>query len=435
MKSFVTRFLFLYFLLQAIPLDIHYFADIFSLPWSRLRYQDLFVLAHYTPRVFGANPSFADWLAVAVLALAGALVWQRRQPQPDWDRWRYWVTAIVRYRLAIGLLAYGFLKLYPLQAPFPSLSNLNTPYGDFTRWKLFAMSLGIVPSYEAFLGGVEIVAAFLLLYRRTASIGALIILFFTGNVFMSNLAYEGGAYVYSAYLVSLALFVLSYDAYRLASLLVLRRPTAPNHWRLTLTQSWQRYSRWGLKAAVLLVFVVLYGFRAHWGYRHDPYQIPDGKGLADAGGLYNVTLFRIGHDTLPYSPTDSTRWTNVVFERWPTISIAANRGAEVDSGNTEKVTAVTNLDKTYESQGTNGRRYYDYAVDTAKHLLRLRNKDPKDSLDTWTLTYDRPDSARIVLSGLSPAHDSLYVILDRIDKKYLLVEAGRAGRNNHQLKL
>lgn len=430
MKSILFRFLLLYFALQAIPLDIHYYADVFSLPGSHLGYRGLFVLAHYTPRFFGSTPSFADWLVVAALALIGAFVWQRRQPQPDWDRWRYWVMAIVRYRLAIGLLAYGFIKLYPLQAPFPSLSNLNTPYGDFTRWKLFGMSLGIVPSYESFLGGVEIVAALLLLYRKTASIGALVIVFFTGNVFMSNLAYEGGEYVYSAYLVSLALFVLSYDAYRLFSLLVLRQPTAPNTWRLTLSRP---YLRWGAKAAVILVFVVLYGFSAQRGYRHDPYQVPDGKGIAT--GFYNVSLFRIGRDTLPYSATDSIRWTNVVFERWPTISIAANRAAHIDASNTEAITAVSNLDKTYESQGTNGRSYYDYSFDTASHVLRLTNKDPRLGHDTLTLRYDRPDSTRIVLSGLSPSHDSLYVVLDRVDKKYLLEEAAHSGRNNHQLKL
>src|SRR6202012_140095 len=144
MKSLLNRFLLLYFLLLAIPLSPRYFAELFALPGGLFRYQNLFVLAHYVPRFFGTAPTFADWLIIAVPAVIGAAVWQRRDPAPDWDRWRYWVTVAVRYRLAIALLAYGFIKIYPLQAPYPSLSNLNTHYGDFTRWKLFSLSLGLV---------------------------------------------------------------------------------------------------------------------------------------------------------------------------------------------------------------------------------------------------------------------------------------------------
>lgn len=428
LKSIAIRAAFLYFLLLSIPLDPRYYAELFSINWTH--YQDLFTIAHYTPRFFGHAPVFADWLVIALIAVIGATIWQNRQPQFDDQRWRYWTTAIVRYRLAIGLLAYGFIKLYPLQSPFPSLGNLNTPYGDFTRWKLFGMSLGIVPSYEAFLGGVEIAAALLLIYRKTASIGAMIIIFFTGNVLMSNLAYEGGEYVYSAYLISLAGFVLSYDACRLTSFLVLRKPTAPNTFK-----PGRQTTRLALKSLAFAVFIVLYGFTARYGYHHDPYQIPTGKGLTAAAGVYNVALFRIGHDTIPYSPTDTLRWKNVVFEKWPTISIADNRPADIDSENIENITAVANLDKTYESEGTNGRRYYDYSVDTAASLLRLKNKNPHDSLDTWSIHYERPDQKTIILSGITPGHDSIYIVLDRIDKKYLLEEAAHTGRNNSHLKL
>lgn len=425
------RFFFLYFLIQAFPLDPKYYGELFSLPWGKLRYQDIFTLAHYTPRFFGPVPTFADWGVVILLAILGAGIWTAadKGKAKSYDNLYYWIRAIVRYRLAIGLLAYGFIKLYPLQSPFPSLSNLNTHYGDFTRWKLFSLSLGIVPSYEAFLGGVEIVAALLLLFRKTAAIGALVVVFFTGNVFMSNLAYEGGEYVYSAYLIGLAVFVLAFDIQRLTRLLVFQEPTAPNTFKPVLRLPWQRYGRLGLKTLVFLFFVVVFGFRTRWGYHHDPYQFPEAKGLAGASGLYNVTLFKVGKDTLPYSPTDPIRWKNVVFERWATVSIAGNRPAVIDSENTEKVTAVADIDKTYELEGTSGRNYYNYGIDTVNHLLTLQNKNVNDSTDKWVLQYTRPDTGRIILSGVNRNNDSVYVVLDRIDKKYLLEEAAKTGRN------
>ena len=436
-RSFLARTAFLYFFIQCIPLDPKYYATIFSLPWSKFRYEDIFTLAHYTPRFFGATPSFADWGVILLIALAGAAAWTYRVRNRAWAtaeaeerhtaRQQYWIRTIVRYRLAIALLAYGFIKVYPLQAPAPSLSNLNTPYGDFTRWKLFSLSLGIVPSYEVFLGGVEIAAALLLLFRRTASVGALIVVFFTGNVLMSNVAYEGGEYVYCAYLISLAFFVLAYDLERLANLLVFRRPAAPNTFRLNLSQK-QRQVRLALKALVFFFFIVLLGFRTRWGYLHDPYQFPERAGLTAARGLYNVSLFRLNQDTLAYSPTDSIRWKNVVFEPWATLSIDANHATDIDSANNEDLTARTDLAKTYELQGTNGRSYYNYEVDSTTQTLRLRNKNSRDSADRWLLHYARPDSSHIVLSGLNPHQDSVYVVLDRIDKKYLLEEAVKTGR-------
>ena len=436
-RSFLTRAAFLYFFIQCVPLDPKYYATIFSLPWSKFRYEDIFTLAHYTPRFFGATPSFGDWVVILLIALAGAAAWTYRVRNRAWTtaeaedrhaaRWNYWIRTIVRYRLAIALLAYGFIKVYPLQAPYPSLSNLNTAYGDFTRWKLFSLSLGIVPSYEAFLGGVEIAAALLLLFRKTASIGALIVVFFTGNVLMSNVAYEGGEYVYCAYLISLAFFVLAHDLERLANLLVFRRPAAPNTFRLTLSQK-QGQVRLVLKALVFFFFVVLLGFRTRWGYLHDPYQFPERAGLSAARGLYNVSLFRLNHDTLPYSPTDSIRWKNVVFEPWATLSVDANHATDIDSANNEDLTARNDLAKTYELEGTNGRSYYNYEVDSATQTLSLRNKNRRDSADRWLLHYTRPDSSHIILSGLTPHQDSIYVVLDRIDKKYLLEEAVKAGR-------
>jgi hypothetical protein len=442
-RLFLTRTAYIFFFIQCVPLDPKYYATIFSLPWSKLRYQDIFTLAHYTPRIFGTTPAFADWAAILLIALAGAAAWSYRTRNREWAnpeneqrynaRLNYWIRTIVRYRLAIALLAYGFIKIYPLQSPFPSLSNLNTPYGDFTRWKLFSMSLGIVPSYEAFLGGVEIAAALLLLFRKMASVGALIIVFFTGNVLMSNISYEGGEYVYCAYLISLAAFVLAYDLQRLGNLLVFHRPASPNTFHLKLSSLGQR-SRLFVKTLVFLFFVVLFGFRTRWGYLHDPYQVPEHPGLSAAAGLYNVSLFRLDHDTLPYSPTDPIRWKNVVFEPWATLSVAGNRPTDIDSANTENVTASNDLDKTYELEGTNGRSYYNYEIDSTTQTLTLRNKNSRDSTDRWQLHYDRPDSSRIILSGLNPRRDSVYVVLDRIDKKYLLKEAAKTGRTK-SLKL
>jgi uncharacterized membrane protein YphA (DoxX/SURF4 family) len=428
-EKIAFRFFFIYFLIQAVPLDWKYYQQVFSINWSSLRYSDIFVLAHYSPQFVAGAQSFLNWVFVAALAAVGAIAWTiyDRNKTSSYNNLYYWIRAIVRYRLAIAVIAYGFIKVFPLQSPYPSISNLNTAYGDFTRWKLFSLSLGIVPGYESFLGVVEVVAGLLLLNRKTASVGAFVILLFTGNVFMSNWAYEGGELVYSLYLITLALFILAFDVRRFSNLLVFQRPTAPNRFKPVFKEKWQYYGRLALKSFVVVFFVALYGFKTAKGYKHDPYQYPVTKGLNGVIGIYNVKAFRINNDSIAYSKTDPTRWQDVVFEKWNTISIHSNRPVIIDSNNNERITAAES-NRTFELEGTAGRHYYSYIPDTLHHTLVLQNKNKHYQGEQLVLNYSRANDSTIVLQGINENRDSVFVILERIKKKYLLEEAAQQGR-------
>ena len=431
----VFRVVFIYFLLQALPLDWKFYSYLFSAPLFQLHYEDIFNLVNYTTRFTAGPASYADWGILLIIAIAGAAVWTYadRNRTTAYDAAFYWLRVILRYRLALALFAYGFLKLYALQAPYPSISALNTPYGDFTRWKLFSITLGIVPSYELFLGGVEIVLGILLLFRKTASISAFIFLIFCGNIFVSNLAYEGGDQVYSLLLITFGLVVLSFDGHRITRLLILQQPVAAATFR-PVFEGAKRYGRLTLKAAFLLFFVVIYGVKTGAGAKHDPFQYPAGKGLPAISGLYNVASFAVNGDTIPYSLTDPFRWRNVVFEEWNTLSIRSNTPAPIDSNN-RHIVSRNNAERLYEIEGTNSRHYYGYTADTVQHLLILQNRRPQQAAETFALHYTRPDQDRIILTGSDYNKDSIYVVLEKVHKKYLLEEVAD-GRNKHRkLKL
>lgn len=434
-EKILFRLSFIYFMLQCVPLDPKYYRELFSINWSHLQYGDIFRLAHYSPQFLsGPAPGYADWAVLFIIALAGTVVWTfaDRGRTKEYSVLYYWLRVIVRYRLAIGLIAFGFIKFFPVQAPYPSLSNLNTPYGDFTRWKLFSLSLGVVPSYEAFLGLVEIVLGALLLYRKTASIGAFLILVFTGNVFMSNLAYEGGEAVYCLYLIALAVFLLVFDLQRILSLILFQAPTAPNTFKPVYVADWLKKTRLPLKTLFILFFVVLYGFKAGKDYRKEPYRFPVAKGLPGLNGLYNVAVYSVNGDTVAYSKTDPQRWQDVVFEKWNTISIKSNRPVVIDSNNIDRL-SPEEKERTYEEEGSIGRHYYSYTADTVQHLLVLRNKNSHYPGDSLQLHYSL-GNAQIVLSGTDEKKDSVYAVLNRLDKKYLVQEAARQGRRG-RLKL
>jgi len=435
LKIVVFRFLFVFFLLLAIPLDWKYYAHLFSINWLNLQFSHIFYISRYTPQPlqsFDANSwglaSIADWLIIAVIAVIGAAVWSFREfKNVNYPVLNYWLRTIIRYRLAIGILAYGFIKLFPLQAPYPSISNLNTAYGEFNRWKLFAMSLGITPGYESFLGLVEVTAGLLLFSRKTATFGALIILLFTGNVVMSNLAYEGGEGIYSAILVVLALAIVTYDLPRLYNLVALRKPTAPATVKPACAKVWHSTTATGLKVFAVLFFVVLYGFKTYAAHKNGGYHYPKAGGLIGAAGLYNVNEFKLKGEDHPYSDTDSARWQNVVFEKWATISIKTLAPKLLDSALTEEV-HPDDAQRDYELAGTGERSYYHYTIDAAKNELHLANKNSRYPTDKFTLHFTRPDSASILLAGVNAQGDSVKASLTRINKKYLLQEASK-GRN------
>ncbi|MCD8742149.1 DoxX family protein [Mucilaginibacter roseus] len=421
----VFRFVLIYFLLQALPISIGYWARLFSINWFSPDYQDIFNLTRFYPSFFGED-SFVNWLVIAIIALAGAFALKKRFEKftdADYDRLYYWLRVIVRYRLAIAVIGYGIIKVWPLQAPFPSISNLNTSYGDFNNWKVFSLSLGVVPSYETFLGLFEVLAGLLLFFRRTASIGAIIILVFTGNVFISNLAYEGGEYVYSFYILSFALFVLAQDALRIHRLIALEQPTSPVHFKPHFAGKLATV-RVVSKILVVLLFVVIYGFKASDGYKNDPYQFPKSTGLSNSAGFYNVREFRLNQKEHPYSATDPVRWRDVVFEKWATISIRSNRPVVLQTSNYER-TSRNDDERDYELAGSGGRHYYSYTVDTVQHLLHLQNKNRHYAGEKLTLNYSWLSDSTLALSGRATNQDSIYVVLDRVSKKYLLLQDRR----------
>jgi hypothetical protein len=429
-ERILFRFFFLYFIMQALPLDWRFYRDLISLDWGSSFYRDLFNLSRYAPRFFGsgvAADTFADWAIVAQVALVGTLLWSWwAKKQANYDGLYYALRVVLRYRLAFGVLAYGFIKLFPLQAPYPSISNLNTAYGDFSAWKLFSLSLGVVPSYESFLGLIEVLGGLLLLNRRTTTIGLLIVIPFAGNVFVSNLAYEGGEYIYSLLLISFALALFAFDAVRLFRVLSLELPTAPNRFRPVFA-GWQRTARLVVKTAFILLMVGVYGYKTYAAYRYGPCQFPQAAGLPGAAGMYTVTEFRLRGQTVPYTRQNLVRWQDVVFETWNTISIKSNRPVRLDRRNTEEIWA-DDADRTYEQAGSQGRHYYQYQIDSTSHVLTLTNRNPNHTGEIVRLHYDRPTDQRITLSGVNEDRDSVYVVLQKQAKKYLLDEAAKAGR-------
>jgi hypothetical protein len=114
---------------------------------------------------------------------------------------------IVRYYLAIVALSYGIIKLFVLQMPFPTISQLATPLGDLLPMRFSWLFIGYSVPYQFFSGAMETVAGLLLLYRRTVTAGLFAATGAFLNVAMINLSYDVPVKLFSMHLLFACLFL------------------------------------------------------------------------------------------------------------------------------------------------------------------------------------------------------------------------------------
>jgi hypothetical protein len=109
------------------------------------------------------------------------------------------------------------LKVIPIQMPYPDLTRLIEPFGNFSPMGILWSSIGISPAYEIFAGCAETLGGLLLIFPRTAIFGALICLADMLEVFMLNMTYDVNVKLISVHLILLALLLLTPDLRRLVN--------------------------------------------------------------------------------------------------------------------------------------------------------------------------------------------------------------------------
>ncbi|PSL36164.1 hypothetical protein [Chitinophaga ginsengisoli] len=404
-QQVLFRCCFIFFILSLLPVIPQQYS--FSMDFT-----DILMMATYRP------PSLPILLYMLPVSAIGAIIWiVTDKDRPDMNMLYYWLRVILRYRLALAFVGYGFVYFFHIHSPYPSISHMNTNYGEFTRWKIFSMTLGVAPGYSCFLGIVQLTIALLLLFRKLTLPAVIIAVIFLGNVFLSNWAYEGADVLYSAYLLCIASFLLVYDLREFHTLFSLQRPAALRPVIPSFKWKWAPRS-------IFLLFFLICAYTSYSTYREGTYQFPHTSTPTGLTGFYDVSTFRINGRELPYSLTDTIRWENVVFEKWATVSI---RSPQQNTSPTPEyaVPDVLESPSSYEQTGNNGRRYYSLQADTTAHTIVMQQQQNK----VYVFRYHQPDSNRIVLSGFNQRQDSLLIILRKINKRYLLEEAG-TGKNN-----
>ncbi len=166
-----------------------------------------------------------------VASLVGGLVWTaiaqlRGSTRTEYRTLLAWLRFFLRLTVGFFMIAYGMLKVFPLQMPTISLAVLNQPAGEMTPHDLLWSLVGLYPLYEVICGAIEVLAGTLVLFRRTALVGTLFTIFVMSNVVLYNFFFGVSVKLFALNLLLAAIFIALPDAQPLFDFFWRHQPAA-----------------------------------------------------------------------------------------------------------------------------------------------------------------------------------------------------------------
>ncbi|HEX4462920.1 MAG TPA: hypothetical protein VIA18_33330 [Polyangia bacterium] len=290
------------------------------------------ILYKLSPLVFRITPvgtlqgsdSLTAWLLqlwTLTFAVIAALTWTFLSHASEHGRLLDAQRTWVRYATSCAMLGYGLSKVFCLQFWRPTPTDLIQTFAGSSPFALMWRFTGYSSPYQFFGGVLEVSGALLLLWRRTTTLGAIIIVGVMTNVVMLNFCYQIPVKNFSMELLLLASWLLVPEARRLWAALSSRDVPPPAPLRpFPLPRRIER-ARLVVKALWLVgivgVSVVFGGMRA-WRRHH--------AATPAFWGAYDVESFTVAGVSPPPSAADS--WRQVAFgANWsPAMAIVTGDG-------------------------------------------------------------------------------------------------------------
>jgi hypothetical protein len=337
--------------------------------------------------------SWAALYTMLILSLLIAIAWsafdRKRTDYPDAE---YWLRVAVRYFIAYFALYYGIIKLFAVQMPFPSLSQMSTPLGDLSPTRLSWMYMGASTSYQVFSGVIETMAGIFLLSRRTVTLGAMLSTAVFGNIVAMNFSYDIPVKIMSAHFLILSIYLLLFESRRIIDFF-LNKPTTPtSFYNVSFDTPWKKYGRIAAKVAFIYISVVMVLILSLNTYRSQ-HLVVDTRPVEQ--GIYDVKYFSLNGDSV-LAGRDSLRWGDFVIY-----------------GVTGSIkTADTIFVQRYK------RAYFSFDVNSEEKTINIRRSYGDENKIT-TLQYEIPDPQTLKLRGRW-RNDSLVVVLKKSNKNFIL---------------
>jgi len=303
----------------------------------------------------------------------------------------YLLIIYLRYYLGFTMIYYGLEKLIKTQFAFP-YNSLNETYGQSSPMRLLWNFMGYSTAYNVFIGLSQIVGGFLLFFRKSTTLGALICIMVLSNVVMVNFCFDVPVKLQSVNLLFVAIFIAIPDAKRLIDFFLRNKAVPAADLKSKFTEHWMKIILGGIKF-MLITYIIYstltrvltkYSIQGDGAFKKTPLF-----------GIYTVEKFKNYNDT--------SQLFNAAAEQWKTLNVIFPKKASIKmmNGNTQ------------------ARNFF---TDTVNKKIQI--SIPNDSTYKSTFSYFIPDSAHLILSG-RVKDDSVYIFLRKQDlNEYPLINRG-----------
>ena len=141
-------------------------------------------------------------------------------------RLQQWLLVYLRFAVGTIMIGYGLAKVFHTQFPAPTPAKLEQPYGDASPMGLLWTFMGFSGPYNVFTGLAETVPALMLFFRRTATLGALLLVAVMTNVVVLNFCYDVPVKIFSTQLLLASLYIAGPRLVALFDVLIAGRAVA-----------------------------------------------------------------------------------------------------------------------------------------------------------------------------------------------------------------
>lgn len=334
-RRILFRFLFAHFVIFFFPAPFtsvlpvvgstieEFFSDSIWLPMARVAGKYVLHLPQEVTHVpSGSGDTTFNYVSLFVnvcLAVIVTVIWsfvQRRKNNHEEleGYFRIWL----RYTLAMVMIGYGVPKLVKQQFGDPSILQLVKTYGESSPMDLLWTFMGFSTPYTFFGGVMELIPAMLLFFRRTALLGALLLMGVLANVVMLNLCYDVPVKIYSSHLFVMSILVTWPDVNRLMQFFLRNKATMPVPERRKFSKPWMERGRIVAKA-LFIVSVLGQQSYSTWNIMK---SVPSPESAPPIFGVYEVISFTRAGVNVPPSLTDETRWRYFLLSEYRNKQLA-----------------------------------------------------------------------------------------------------------------
>ena len=394
--TFIQRifffFFFVYFVLFCFPFPFDSFE--FSMPVAKPFHNfKNWLIPNVGKYFFGIKTPFEEaseityWLvhmfSIFLLSLLITAIWTVfDRKRLNYEKLEKWLLLYLRFYLAFVMFTYGMHKVFPMQGGFITVSSLEKPIGMLVpadlHWKFLAYS----NAYKIFSGLIEMAGGLLILWRRTATLGALILMGVLSIVVVLNFCFDINMKFPSLHYLLITLIILWKDRQRLVNLFILNRPTVPQVYVPLI-----RSPKWSRVLSVFLISLVICKLYQKTEINNKHWKSVSAFDKRPLYGIYTTDYFIRGIDTTLPLQSDSLRWKKITIE------------TETYWG-PPRVYIHLSTDSIISSQ---------VQIDTIQKTIQFEIM--KDSLK---LNWSKPDSNHLFFSG-KWKHDFIQVMMKKYD--------------------